>query len=46
MVGEASSQVANAQFTSEEHYSAVRERIGKWGAEFSMESVLWAEESL
>jgi len=26
--------------------SMVRERIGKWGAEFSMESVLWAEESL
>ena len=24
----------------------VRERIGTWGAEFSMESVLWAEESL
>lgn len=24
----------------------VRERIGKWGAEFAMQSVLWAEETL
>lgn len=26
--------------------SMVRERIGKWGAEFALESVLWAEEAL
>jgi hypothetical protein len=24
----------------------VRERIGQWGAEFTLESVLWAEEDL
>ena len=26
--------------------SIVRDRVGTWGAEFSMESVLWTEETL
>jgi hypothetical protein len=32
-------------FTDIELDSMVRERIGKWGAEFSLESALWAEEA-